>query len=212
VLEYYNKSLLITNASPEFESEKEIIIPYGTDLTDYNKFTFFQSIIDNVIMGNPYGNLYDKITDGQKYPVTIKTIIGDTIYPRTTNTIITLYYSSYMDTLQAHTDLLEYYTDNTGTAYPAITISIAKTSPSSSELILTIMYTNSTGYNQYKATKDTPKVVIDLTGDLAIVRPGEEIASFKFKKSDTPWITADVYYQNCIDILGNVFISYSYKD
>jgi hypothetical protein len=187
-------------------ASQKIIISYGTD---FNKYRFCQSIIDNVIMGNPYSNLYDKITDGQNYPVTIKTIVGDTIYPRTTNTIITLYYSSYIDTLQAHTDLLEYYT-NSASAYPAITISITKTSPL--QLILTIMYTDSTGYNQYIATKNTPKVVIDLTADLAVVRPGEEIAFFKFKKSNIPWITKDVYYQNCIDILGNVFISYSYKD
>jgi hypothetical protein len=31
ILKYYNKSLLITNASPEFNSEKEIIIPYSED-------------------------------------------------------------------------------------------------------------------------------------------------------------------------------------
>jgi hypothetical protein len=155
-------------------------------------------------MGNPYGNLYDKITDDQKYPVTIKTLVGDNIYPKTTNTIFTLSYSSYIDTLPTDIYLLEYYTDNTGTAYPSITISTTKTTL---QLILSI-----SGYNQYTATKDTPKVVIDLTADLAVARPGKEIAFFKFKKSDTPWITKDVYYQNCIDILDNVFISYSYKD
>jgi hypothetical protein len=34
VVKYYYKSLLITNASSEFDSEKEIIIPYDTDLTN----------------------------------------------------------------------------------------------------------------------------------------------------------------------------------
>jgi hypothetical protein len=83
--------------------------------------SFHQSLIDNAIMASPYGNLYDKITDGQKYPITIKTIVDGTIYPRTTNTIFTLYYSSYIDTLQAETYLLEYYTNST-TTYPVITI------------------------------------------------------------------------------------------
>jgi hypothetical protein len=206
---YDSDKLQISNQGDKTTSaSQKITIPYGTDLT---KYTFRQSIIDNAVMANPYGNLFDKITDGQKYPVTIKTLVGDTIYPRTTNTIITIYYSSYIDTVQGtNTYFLEYYTGNTETVYPVITISISKASPP--QLILSIKYTNSSGYKQYVVTQDTPKLTVDLTADLAVARPGEEIAFFKFRKSDTPWITKDVYYQNCIDILGNVFISYSYKD
>jgi uncharacterized protein YoxC len=64
-----------------------------------NLITFHQSIIDNIIMANPYGNLYDKIISEQMYHTTIKTLLGDNIYPRTTNTILTIYYSSYIDTI-----------------------------------------------------------------------------------------------------------------
>jgi hypothetical protein len=74
------------------------------------------------------------------------------------------------------------------------------------------MYTNSSGYKQYVVTPNTPKVTVDITADLVITSPREEITSFKFKKSDAPWIKKDVYYQNCIDILSNVFISYTYND
>jgi hypothetical protein len=188
-------------------NNKEITIPYGTDL---NKTTFRQSIIDKVVVANPYGNLYDKITDSQKYPTTIKTLVNDNIYPKTTNTILTVYYSSYIDTVQGtNIDLLDYYT-NTGTAYAGITISISKAS--TPQLILSIKYTSGSGYKQYVVTLDMPKVTVDLTADLAVARPGEEIVSFKSKKSDTPWITKDVYYQDCVNILGNLFISYTYKD
>jgi hypothetical protein len=50
VLKYYYKSLLITNTSSEFESEKEIIIPYGRRT----------SIGDNGIIFHKHG---DEITD-----------------------------------------------------------------------------------------------------------------------------------------------------
>jgi hypothetical protein len=54
-----------------------------------------------------------------------------------------------------------------------------------------MFYANSSWYKEYKATKDTPKVVIGLTSDLAVARPGEEITSFKFRKYDNPQRTAD---------------------
>jgi hypothetical protein len=177
--------LQISNQGDKTAStSQKITIPYGTDLTDYNKYAFRQSIIDNIIMGNPYGNLYDKITDGQKYPVTIKTLVGDDIYPKTTNTIFTLYYSSYIDTVEGKNTYLLDYNTNSATSYAVITISISKTSPP--QLVLSINYTSSSEYKKYVVTQDTPKVTVDLTADLEVARPGEEITSFKFRKSDTP--------------------------
>jgi hypothetical protein len=51
---------------------KEVIIPYGIDLTNYNKATFRQSIIDHTTMNNPNGNLFQTITSGEKYSTTMK--------------------------------------------------------------------------------------------------------------------------------------------
>jgi hypothetical protein len=82
--------------------------------------SFRQSIIDNV------GNSYDKITDNQKHPTFVKIFVGDNIYPRTTNTIFTFYYSSYIDTVfpewsyEAPQRFLEYYNDSSTS--PAIII------------------------------------------------------------------------------------------
>jgi hypothetical protein len=87
--------LQISNQGDKTASaSQKITIPYRTDLTNYNKYTFHQSIIDNI------GNSYNTITDNQKYPAFIKILASYTIYPRTTNTIITLYYSSYIIPVQ----------------------------------------------------------------------------------------------------------------
>jgi hypothetical protein len=127
VVTHNSDKLEITNQGDNIPSDSQkITIPYGIDLTDYNKYSFRQSIIDNVIMANLYGNLYNKITDSQKYPVTIKSIVNDNIYPRITHTMFTLYYSSYFNTVfpeGANRHLLEYYTDGS-TVYAAIIISV----------------------------------------------------------------------------------------
>jgi hypothetical protein len=64
----------------------QIKIPYGTDLSNYNKYTFRQSVIDNAIINCPCINLFDKITSGVKFSTIIKSSIGDDIYPKTTHT------------------------------------------------------------------------------------------------------------------------------
>jgi hypothetical protein len=43
----------------------KVIIPYGTDLSNYNKTTFRQSIINHTLINNPQINLYDKITNSE---------------------------------------------------------------------------------------------------------------------------------------------------
>jgi hypothetical protein len=77
---------------------------------------------------------------------------------------------------------------------------------------ISVLNSNNTLYKEYRVTASEPKVVIDLTADLAIARPGKEITSLQVKESDHPTRTADQFYQDCINILTNVFISYSYTD
>jgi hypothetical protein len=79
--------------------DKEVIIPYGTDLTNYNKATFRQSIIDYTLINNPNGNLFQTITSNEKFSTTIKTTVGENVFPKTTNTLLTVYYTSYIDTV-----------------------------------------------------------------------------------------------------------------
>jgi hypothetical protein len=54
-------------------------------------------------------------------------------------------------------------------------------------------------------------VVIDLTADLAVVRLWQEINSTIFTSSNYGG-TVDTYYKDCINILNNIFISYTYDD
>jgi hypothetical protein len=49
ILKYYNKSLLITNASTEFDSEKEIIIPYGLGTSIGDNGIIFHKPGDEII-------------------------------------------------------------------------------------------------------------------------------------------------------------------
>jgi hypothetical protein len=135
-------------------------------------------------MGNPYGNLYDKITDDQKYPVTTKSIVNDNIYPRTTHRMLTLYYSSYIDIVQGtNTYLLEYYTTSE-TPYATIIISISKAS--TPQLKLSIKYTSGSSYKDYVVTQDQPKVVIDLTADLAVATPGKKLYFLNLRSPISP--------------------------
>jgi hypothetical protein len=68
-------------------------------------------------------------------------------------------------------------------------------------------------YKQYIATQNTPKVSIDITVDFAAARSElADITSFYFRKNENPERSADQFYQDCINILSNVFISYTYND
>jgi hypothetical protein len=118
--------------------------------------------------------------------------------------LLTAYYTSYITNLPTNSTIpLVYYYTNTFPTIPAIAISVLN-STTTSQLSIYIVS------KQYVVTKNAPKVIIDLTADLAAARPGEEIISFHFKKNSER--TADEFYQDCVNILGNVFISYSYKD
>jgi hypothetical protein len=85
-------------------------------------------------------------------------------------------------------------------------------STTTSQLYIIIYNSNNSKYKEYIVKPDTPKVVIDLTSDLAVARPGEEFTSLKFCKINNSTKTADEFYQDCINNLGNAFISYSYED
>jgi hypothetical protein len=227
VVTHDSDNLQITNQGDKNASaNQKITTPYGTDLRNLPYFesrvarleitSFHQSIIDNIIMANLYGNLYDKITDGQKYPVIIKTLVGDDIYPKTTNTILTVYYSSYIDTvfpkdtITSATNNMFTYLTNSSTI---IMISIINSTKVEPKIIVTIHKLDGETYKRYEATRDVPKVTIDLTVDFAAARSEPvEITSLQFRKPTNPTRTADEFYQDCINILGNMFISYSYED
>jgi hypothetical protein len=65
---------------------------------------------------------------------------------------------------------------------------------------------NGNQYKEYTITEDEPKLVIDLTADLAAAREGKEIVSALFAPS-TYGGDVDTYYKDCINILSNIFIS-----
>jgi hypothetical protein len=61
---------------------------------------FHQSISNHTAMFTTCNGVYATVTSNNTFPTTIKTTVRDTdpiIYPRTTNTLITMYYSSYVD-------------------------------------------------------------------------------------------------------------------
>jgi hypothetical protein len=190
-------------------------IPYGTDLTNYNKTTFRQSIIDHISINNSNGDLYNKITCNQKYSIKIKTLVNDDIFPKTTNTLLTAYYTSYIKTNIPQTTnttiklLFQYFcTNNT---IPIIQISLINSTETDPQLVISIFDSNSSLYNKYIIKQDVPKLVIDLTADLLIAGPGEEIA-FAQSAGYIDWRTQNEFYQDCINIFNNIFISYTYEE
>jgi hypothetical protein len=92
-------------------------------------------------MVNPYGNLYDKITNNQKYSASVKTTVGDNIYPRTTNTILTVYYSSYINTVFPQAIINDYYNQIfhyfcTGEGIATIVISIVNSTLCAAKIVV----------------------------------------------------------------------------
>jgi hypothetical protein len=79
------------------------------------------------------------------------------------------------------------------------------------QLHIAIYKSDNTTYKQYVITSDTPKQVIDLTADLAEARLGEKIVSTQFTSTNFGE-DLDEYYQHCINILSNIFISYTYNE
>jgi hypothetical protein len=121
-------------------SNDKVIIPYGTDLTNYNKDTFFQSIIDHTIINSPNGNLFQTITSNEKYSTTMKTLVGDDIFPKTTNTF---YYTSYIKNNvpevidNIHKNLIQYFYTNS--YIPIILISVSNSILASPQLKIRIL-------------------------------------------------------------------------
>jgi hypothetical protein len=154
----------------------KIIIPYNRDLTNYNKTTFHQSIIDHTSINNSNGDLYNKITSNQKYSTTIKTLVYNDIFPKTTKTLLTAHYTSYIKTNlpqvtnSSYKQLIYYYAINE--IAPVIVISVINSTYISSQLTIEINNSNNIIYKKYTIEQHVPKFVIYLTADLAAARPG----------------------------------------
>jgi hypothetical protein len=106
-----NENNLKFKNTTEINFNKEITIPYGTDLTnletrlttlesgsgggstDYNKTTFRKSIIDYTSINTPLNTLKQTITSGEKYSTTMKTLVNKDIFPKfiTLRTLILFY-------------------------------------------------------------------------------------------------------------------------
>jgi hypothetical protein len=149
----------------------------------------------------------------------MKTLVDNNVFPKTTNTILTIYYTSYIKTNipevtnNTRKILFRYYCTNK--TYSGITISVINSTYNPTELPpqlhIAIYKSDNSTYKQYVVTADTPKQVIDLTADLATARLGEIIVSTQFTSTN---FRGDLneYYQHCINILSNLFISYTYDE
>jgi hypothetical protein len=142
----------------------------------------------------------------------MKTVVGESIYPKTTHTLLTVYYTSYIETLpqttiNQHKQLVRYKCTNT--MYEAIIISaVNSTYYASPRLYIEIRGNYGDIHKSYTITASEPKVVIDLTAELAVTRPTQEIISAYFVAGEDK----DQFYKDCINILSNVFVSYTYED
>jgi hypothetical protein len=155
-------------------SLNQLKLPFKTDLTNYNKPTFFQSILDHASINSPCNSLKETIITYQQYPT--KELIG--------------YFCTYE-------------------SYSAILISVVN-SPyyASPQLRIGIYESYGHLHKEYILTASDPKVVIDLTADLTTARSGQEIVSAQFATmGDT-----DEFYKACVNILSNIFISYTYEN
>jgi hypothetical protein len=108
--------------------------------------------------------------------------------------------------------LLQYFCTNE--AHPAIVFSVVTSSSMGLTPRLYITFYTSCGGAKVdrSVTESSPKYVYDLTAELASARLGEEIVSAQFMLSEHTTRTADQFYKDCLNILGNVFISYTYKN
>jgi hypothetical protein len=235
------KSCTLSTDDNNFNIKKnendKITITYGTDLTNLgtdmsnletrlttlesgsgsnNLITFRQSIIDHTLIHDPNANLFLTITSGEKYSTKLKTLVGEDIYPKTTHTLLTAYYTSFIKTLPQTTNaqykqLIRYYSTIDDT-YPAIYISaVNSTYYTSPRLCIEIRKNDAAIHKSYIITPTTPKVVFDLTADLAEARPNEEIKDAEFASADYGG-DSEIFYKHCVNILSNVFISYTYED
>jgi hypothetical protein len=182
---------------------------------------FHQSIINHTAMFTMYNGVYATVTSNNTFPTTIKTTVRDTdpiIFPRTTNTLITMYYSSYVDNYIPVTaggeyrSLVDYFSSDSISATPLFMKRVVNNV--TPQISLTTLTGTGQTFKVYTATKETPKIVCDLTADLAAGRPGEIIKFAKFDQSSvSPYARSQAdFFQDCIVLLDHVYISYSYKD
>jgi hypothetical protein len=129
--------------------------------------------------------------------------------------LLNLYYSLYIQTnIPQFSDsipkpLLRYYcTDET---YPAIAILIMNCAFPLPQFIIKLHDSNNNLIKDYVVKASAPKAVYDLSADLAIARPNEKIVSAQFTLVDFGG-NSDDFYRHCVNILSNVFISYTYNE
>jgi hypothetical protein len=96
---------------------------------------------------------------------------------------------AYYSTAKVSTDLFNIGVINSTANTPGISLAILTTTTST--------------FKVYRAIKETPKIVCELTSDLAKARPGEVIRSAKFNRN------TKFLYARSLDHVG---ISYSDKD
>jgi hypothetical protein len=65
-------------------------------------------------------------------------------------------------------------------------------------------------YKEYIISTTNYKGIYDLTTDLNNARPGEKLVSAQFMVNEFGGESND-FYQHCINILSNFFISYTYE-
>jgi hypothetical protein len=111
----------------------------------------------------------------EKYSTTIKTLVRDNIFSKTTNRMLTVYYTSYIKTNFPQTTNSNYkqfiYYYVTSETNPAIVISVINSTILSSQLTIKIYKSNAAIHKEYTIRKGVPKVKTDLTVDLATARP-----------------------------------------
>jgi hypothetical protein len=90
---------------------------------------------------------------------TMKTLVGNDIFPKTTNTMLTVYYTSYIKTdvpevtNNTRKQLLQFFcADDT---YPAIVISVMNSTQTHPQLHIAIYKSDNTNYKQYVVTANT---------------------------------------------------------
>jgi hypothetical protein len=137
----------------------------------------------------------------------MKTVVCEDIYPKTTHTLLIVYYTSYLTTFSTtFRPIISYYCEND---YAAIIIQVSSYT-GDPKLSIRIYASNNNLHKEYIVKANEPKVIIDLTAELAVAIPGKEIKSANF--SGDLYDNLEIFYQHCINILNNVFISYTYED
>jgi hypothetical protein len=166
-------------------------------------------------MNNSNYTLKETITNNQKYPTIMKTVVDDNVFPKTANILLTVYYTSYNEINvpqvieTTRKPLLRYFCTNK--TYPAIVISVINSTRLTPRFLISIHNSNNSSMIQYIITADTPKHVIYLTADLAEATQGEKIVSAQFTSTDFGGDLND-FYQHSISLLSNLFISYTYDE